>query len=192
MDRATANKLYRNHAGAMAYGEVSENGDRKIGTAFHVGSGVFLTARHVVERTKIISIHPTEYLLLPPEEADPELSSEQIKQGFRRYTPVFQEALKLADGPFYHSNQNVDVASFRVESVHPSMPIVKLGTHLDDWVRDRDWILTEAIILGYPRIPMTTAPCLVAARAELNAIVQFYNTKNIHFIVSAIPRLRTY
>ena len=54
MDRATANKLYRNHAGAMAYGEVSENGDRKIGTAFHVGSGVFLTARHVVERTKII------------------------------------------------------------------------------------------------------------------------------------------
>ncbi|MGX1118000.1 hypothetical protein RKD37_003363 [Streptomyces ambofaciens] len=50
----------------MAYVEVeSPNGDLGIGSAFHVGDGVFLTARHVVEDKRITEICMTESVSIP-------------------------------------------------------------------------------------------------------------------------------
>jgi hypothetical protein len=51
-----------------------------------------------------------------------------------------------------------------------------------------DFVLTEAIVLGYPPIPMTVTPHLVAARAEVNAQVDIRGQQHVHFILSAMPR----
>lgn len=194
MDRKLATKLYQQHAPAMAHVAVSDSrGNQRNGTAFHVGDGVFLTARHVVENMSIVEIKPTEPLLLPPERVYHDVPAKMIEKwekalGFRPYTRVPQEILNLTDGPYYHPNEEIDVAAFRVSGIDPDAPHVRLGLHLDDRILDHDWILTEAIVFGYPPIPMTTEPHLVVTRAEINAVVQFRHTQGVHFILSATPR----
>lgn len=53
-------KLFERYASAVAYVAVrSPTGAESIGTAFHVGEGVFLTARHVVEQREILQVRTT-------------------------------------------------------------------------------------------------------------------------------------
>jgi hypothetical protein len=194
MDTKTANQMFRKHAAAVACIEVADkNGDLGVGAAFHVGDGVFLTARHVVEGMSISSIHSTEMLLLPPEEAYPDLSDEQIEEwsralGFTPLTRTPTGPMKLAGGPYFHPDDSADIAALKVDHVHPKLPYVELGTHLDDWIKDEDWVLSEAIVLGYPPIPLTTSTHLVAVRAEINAVIGMMHSRNVHFIISAMPR----
>lgn len=43
--------LYESYRGAMAYIEVKlPNGDISIGSSFHLGEGIFITAKHVVDK----------------------------------------------------------------------------------------------------------------------------------------------
>ena len=65
MDSSTARRLYADRAHALAYVDVEKpNGDRNIGSAFHVGEGVFVTARHIVEGNKIVEVKITEPVAL--------------------------------------------------------------------------------------------------------------------------------
>jgi len=50
MDTSRARELFQKYGAAVAYVEVeSTTGERGLGSAFHVGEGVFVTARHVVD-----------------------------------------------------------------------------------------------------------------------------------------------
>lgn len=61
MNSNRATKLYAANANAMAYVDVKKsNGDRAVGSAFHIGDGVFVTARHVVEDSRIVEVKITE------------------------------------------------------------------------------------------------------------------------------------
>jgi hypothetical protein len=44
----------------MAYLAIERQGNAKIGSAFHIGEGVFVTARHVVENATITEIGITD------------------------------------------------------------------------------------------------------------------------------------
>jgi hypothetical protein len=45
-----ARTTFADYRGSVAYiATIDDNGDEGIGTAFHVGNGVFVTARHVLE-----------------------------------------------------------------------------------------------------------------------------------------------
>ena len=58
MDSNTAQELFKRFAGAIAYVAVEgQDGVQGIGSAFHVGEGVFVTARHVVENLKILEVN---------------------------------------------------------------------------------------------------------------------------------------
>ena len=72
-------------------------------------------------------------------------------------------------------------------AILPAIPDL-FSASLDDWINDNDFILSEAVILGYPPIPLTSSPRLVAARAEVNAVIDPYHSKKVHFVLSAIPR----
>lgn len=48
--------LYLRYGCCMACICVERNGDESIGSAFHVGDGIFVTARHVVENAKIVEM----------------------------------------------------------------------------------------------------------------------------------------
>ncbi|WP_338830435.1 hypothetical protein [Bradyrhizobium sp. 27S5] len=194
MDSDKAQELFLSHAPCMAYIAVrNADGDEGIGSAFHVGEGIFVTARHVVEGLEIIDIKPTHVLRLPLKEAVPETTDETIKSATEMYGqaptwPVFQNSLRLTKGPFFHSDAEIDVAVFGTEGLHPKTPYVKLGRHLDDWIVRTNFVLSELVVLGYPPIPLTREANLIAARAEVNAVVIVAPSSKSHFVVSAIPR----
>jgi hypothetical protein len=96
--------------------------------------------------------------------------------------------IHVTAGPYFHEDPRVDVAVLEAGKIDPRTPIVPLGTHLDEYLGPSSFVLTEAIVLGYPRVPMTTGPVLVGARAEINALALLYDAPHVHFILSATAR----
>ena len=79
----------------------------------------------------------------------------------------------------------MDIAAFIIEGLEG--PTIPLGSHLDDWLND-DFVLTEAIIMGYPPVPFSNGPVLVSARGEVNAVIDKYTGGHPQFIVSSLAR----
>lgn len=94
--------------------------------------------------------------------------------------------LKVVRGPFFHPNADIDVAAFVTEETDAiALP---LGSHLDDWIADDDFMLRKVLVLGYPPIPLFK-PTLVAATAEINAVADMYKPGgHPHFILSMMAR----
>jgi len=184
-------ELYLQNGCCMAYVAVEKNGDPGIGSAFHIGDGVFVTARHVLEDATIAEIRLTDSRLfyrsvLYPKE---ENGSYTITKDSQKVTLDFDGRVTLRDGPFYHPEASVDVAAFRVDGMAPEAPYVTLGGHYDDWIGRGDFETTDVLVLGYPPIPFTTEPLLIAAKTHVNAVADLRGTKSpVHFILSAIPR----
>jgi hypothetical protein len=79
-------------------------------------------------------------------------------------------------------------AVFKVRGIDPYTPVIKLGSNLDNFLDRDNLVLTEAIVLGYPPIPMTREPNLIGARAEVNALIDVYDAPYDHFVLSSTPR----
>ena len=202
MDSLRARQLYVQHASAMAYIDVEKpDGIRSIGSAFHVGDGIFVTARHVVEGNQIIEIKITEPIAVSSREYFTEVmkldvTDEYIEEYDARLTinghpPLFKHymrELEIIKGPYFAENEHLDIAAFGVREIHPAAGVIKLGVHWDDWVFRGLWHLSDALILGYPPIPMVNQAMLVAARAEINTFVVPRHVQAVHFILSAMPR----
>lgn len=191
MNSGIAHHLYAKYAGAMAYIAVeASDGTPGIGSAFHVGEGVFVTARHVVENQRIVKVAVTEKACVRLKGEEAVGAREFIVEGNDKYPmhTVYAGEMKVHKGPFYHPNEHVDIAVLQVANIDDRMPFVRLGDHLDDWLGESDFILSEVIILGYPPIPLTNRPHLVAARAEVNAKVDIRGSDHVHFVLSAMPR----
>jgi hypothetical protein len=203
MDTRRARILYHEHATAMAYVAVeTPDGTHAMGSAFHIGEGVFVTSRHVVEGNIIREIKVTESLGLTTREylkatREGEVSEEEIEwndksmigpDGVKRRWRYYIPPLELASGPHFARENDLDVAIFKVKEIHPEAAIVKLGIHYDDWVYRAEWRLSKAIVLGYPPIPMVNQPELIAASAEIHTHVVPRHSNALHFLLSATPR----
>jgi Trypsin-like peptidase domain len=195
LDSQAAQKLFLKYAPCMAYVAVrGRDGSNSIGSAFHVGEGVFVTARHVVENLEIVEVRSTHPLRRPIKEVIPEYTDDAVREiaallNREPTGPVFQAPLTVSQGPFYlPSDSTIDIAVFATKGLHSGTPHVPLGSHLDDWIYRINFVLSDALIFGYPPIPMTTSPYLVAARAEVNAVAQTRHSSKVQFIVSAMPR----
>ncbi|MGI2175762.1 S1 family peptidase [Shewanella ulleungensis] len=203
MNSKEAQALFVKYSNSVAYVEVEKsNGDLGIGTCFHVGEGIFITAKHVVENVKILDVKLTEPVAISTEEYFRDvLKSDVTDEYIAEYnktvgdvlkaTPKFKyhlNSLSISEGPFFHKDERVDLAAFKVESIHNSAGIAKLGIHYDDWVLRDVWNLSEAIILGYPPIPMVNEPVLVSSKAEIHTFVFPRHSPQLHFLLSATPR----
>lgn len=152
-------KIYEKYSKAVAYIEVKNQEDEiSIGSAFHIGEGVFVTARHVIENLEITDIGI---------------------DGLRH------KKLDIISGPFYHPDETIDVAVFKISDFN--FPIIPLGGHYDDWIGN-EFILTKAVVMGYPPIPFSNRPNLVSSSCEVNAIIDKYIGRHPHFILSSIAR----
>src|SRR5262245_21534435 len=139
MDSSTARRLYAEHAHALAYVDVEKpTGERNIGTAFHIGEGVFVTARHVVDGNRIVEVRITEPVLLTSREyfrevLKKEVSDEEITKhaalGDRGLHRHWLDPLEIVEGPCFADNPELDVAAFRVRDIHRAAGVVKLGIH---------------------------------------------------------------
>jgi hypothetical protein len=151
---------------------------------------VFVTARHILDGYRLLEVGSTEhtYIELVGAEAEEARTFLSVGGENRPVHRVENRVMPVTEGPYFHPDANVDVAVFKVEGIDERTPVVPLGSHLDDWLGRSDFVLTEAVILGYPPVPMTREPVLVGARAEVNAQVDLYDTRHVHFVLSAMPR----
>jgi S1-C subfamily serine protease len=182
MPSLSPRELFERYASAVAYIAVElPNGDEAIGTAFHVGEGVFVTARHVVQGRKIIEIANTEKRYVPDENGNV-----SVHGSAEQYRIIWPTVGRVVRGPFFHPDERVDVAAVIVEGLE--CPVIPLGSHLDDWLNDEAFTLAEVVVMGYPPVPQSDRPVLVASRGAVNAIIDKYTGKHPHFIVSAMAR----
>ncbi len=168
--------FYQLYAPCIAMLEsIGADGRIGTGTAFHIGDGYLVTARHVVENRELTAIEPARY-------ADVSLDSVQI--AYPSDETVDLALLKTDFSLEYYMNH----VSFWSDPGVTKVDHIEIGTHLDDWIDD-GLILFDVIIFGYPPIPTSTEPQLVAVRGEVNAIIDPYvGSKHPLFIVSPTAR----
>lgn len=172
-DKNVFRETYLRAAGAVAFvGIIDSDGHESIGSAFHIGDGIFVTARHVIDGVTITEIATTKSAHLN-EEADGRVSAP------RRF--------ELVDGPFFGPDQ-LDVAVFRVDLGGVPLPAIKVSQHTDFGLGESDLILVDVLIIGYPPIPFTTVASQVVMLGQINSIVRVRHSSALHFIASAMAR----
>jgi len=156
-------EIYRKNCKAMAYIEVeSPDSTTGIGSAFHIGEGVFVTARHVVDNNKILKMARTE----------------------QKYDE--EKVIEIIEDPLFHPNSDIDVAI--IKTANSNLPFIEIGGHLDDWI-NKSFILSKVVVMGYPPIPLSKEPTLVTTMAEINGIVDTYlGSNHPQFILSSMAR----
>jgi len=149
-------------------------GEKHIGTGFHVGDGLIVTARHVIDGMKNIRVHGTH-------------NNNVIVQ--RTYFPsnaLVDVAIIQTDFNLSYYMNKVSIAGATWEKID----YLPLGIEWDDFADD-SLVLYDVIVMGYPPIP-TAFPTLVTIRAQVNAIVDQYPSNGKHpppsYILSGIPR----
>lgn len=191
MSNHNLRSLYKKFSTALAYIAVEQNdGTQSIGSAFHVGDGVFVTARHVVEGNNILEVSTATSSFIPLSDEDTETPSCTVFNGeesFRAHR-ISPQVLAISKGPLFHEDPDIDIAVFKVSNLDKHTPHIPLGDHLDDWLGKDDFLLTDVLILGFPPVPFSNEPRLIGARGEVNALMDFRHVRHVHFIVSAMPR----
>jgi hypothetical protein len=145
-------------------------GDERCATCFHIGDGYMVTARHVVDGKRILSVGGWEPGLEPD-----------------RFYPAEENVdLAIVKTPIRLEPDRKVVHDGRYEEYASAVP---LGSHLDDWLNDDAFITQKVLVMGYPPIPMTSKPVLVSVEAEVVAIVDKYSgPRHPYFVLSNIPR----
>jgi len=191
MDTERARSVFTQYGPAVAYVEIeSADGVVGIGSAFHVGEGVFVTARHVVDGLRIRAVRTTERAHIRLE-GDAAANAREFLAVGEESVPIHTVSTsdyEIVAGPVFHPDERVDVAVFKVKTLDPLTPYVPLGSHLDDWLGQSDFVLSEALVLGYPPIPTSVHPVLIGAKAVVHAMIDRYNTPHPHFVLSGTPR----
>jgi hypothetical protein len=100
-DKSAFHETYVRAAGAVAFVAIIDaKGDEGIGSAFHIGNGIFVTARHVIDGVAIKETATTK---------SPHLTEEA---GGKAAPP---RRLEIVDGPYF-GPEGLDVAVFRYRS----------------------------------------------------------------------------
>jgi len=166
-------EIYTRAAGAVAFITIIDGkGDEGIGSAFHIGQGIFVTARHVIEGAKIKEIATTKSARLSEE------------AGGKTAPP---RRLEIVDGPYFGPD-GLDVAVFRVDLGDAPLPAITVSEHTDASLGEDDFVLSDILVIGYPPIPFTTIPSQVVTLGQINAVVRVRHSPVLHFIASAIAR----
>jgi hypothetical protein len=172
--------LYLKLGAAVAYVSVrNANGDEELGSAFHVGGGIFITARHVIDGHTVLGVGTTE----PSLKATADGKWRDVDFG-----PHFAavDRTERAEDP------TVDLALLWAPAFAYA-PFVPLGLHLDIILEPRRVLLERVLVMGYPRVPLTKPrgrrhATLVASSGEVNALADTLHGTHPVFIVSPMAR----
>lgn len=149
-------------------------GDLSNGSAFHIGDGWLATAAHVVnggEIEEIVSEYCSQALVIEKVicHRDARVDLAIIKTNLDLDHYIAKTTIHGAPDGF-------------VQTDH-----IAIGGHLDDWIDD-ELVLSKVLLMGYPPIPFSSGPVLLASEGEVNAVVDKYNGPHPHFIISNMGR----
>jgi hypothetical protein len=172
-------QLYRRYVGAVAYVCVRKpNGDEDTGAAFHVGSGTFATARHVVDGNTIIWFGTTQATVTPG------------KPRRNEFGPL---AVRSVDDVILSEDPAVDLALIRCTRF-VGTAVIPLWVGMDMIVTPLSNMTEPVLIMGFPRVPQTRSrgqdghPTLVASTGEVTAVADPLLGKHPVFLVSPMAR----
>lgn len=153
---------YLRFSGAvLAVSVKTPDGDHGTGTAFHIGDGWLVTAAHVVGENSIEAIWP----------------SASLRDG----SPGVRVLRRIL-----HPDPAVDLALIETDFRGPE---IEIGGHLDDWIDDDQFVLSRVLTMGFPPVPLTTGPVLVAATGEVSVLADSYlGPRSPYFLVSSVAR----
>jgi hypothetical protein len=155
---------------AVAYVAVIDaSGDRSIGTAFHVGNGVYLTARHAVDGYELESV-----------------SVDEGHDPFGAFDATEPHTFNVISEFLFHTDDRVDLACFVVNN--PPDEYINLGGHLDCFLGGYELLLHKTLVLGFPKIPMSKSPHLIASVGEVNGLLEEYHGNQLLFVISTMAR----
>src|SRR6266571_8236889 len=142
---------------------IDAHGEQSIGTGFHIGEGYFATARHVVDGfDQVIVEHTPGFAMIESIEVESTIFPEDE----RIDVAVLKTRIRFTD---YYLNGYKSMPGHTLRDFRG----IPFGALLDEGISD-DHILDEVILIGFPRIPFSEAPELVAVRGEINATVRSY------------------
>lgn len=153
---------------------LASDGSHSMGTAFHIGQGYFLTAKHVVENNKITEVAITQPLYKVVDHHAAPLSEDERPR-----------ILNVDLGPVL--SENDDVAVFRVKQ-YEGLPAIQLSSIHDMHQSEDLSLLSNVLCIGYPPIPLTAHPFQVAVDATVSALITIRGSKYLSFVVSATAR----
>lgn len=171
MPDVDSHTLYRTYAPSVIGLATASDGVKGMGTAFHIGDGFFLTARHVVEGRALVDVVVNEGTL------------STIHSIHFPSDPAVDLAILSTDFDLSHYMERVKI----VGADWPKADAIGLGTHLDDWVGD-EMVLMPVVMMGFPPVPTSRGPLMLAVSREVNAVLDRYTTPYVHFIVSSPAR----
>lgn len=161
--------------------------DHEIGAGFHIGDGYLATARHVVDKKKSIKV-----------------LTERVARGSLREKNAPEGQSIEVQQVFMLSDEKVDVAVLKTDftlrelryfpvvgengGVYEMPDHVSIAKACDAIIRDSQPALQSVMVLGYPPIPRCPAPVMVSVKADINAVIDRWDTPFVHWILSSIPR----
>jgi V8-like Glu-specific endopeptidase len=170
-------KLYLECRRSIAYVTVSTpDGDEAIGTAFHIGQGYFVTAKHVLHKNKIIEVGITQ-----PQQRAQDTHALPLSKAER---PL---SLKVVSEPIFAEAEVDDVAIFQVD-LQEELPSIKLNSTHDIYQSEDLALLSTVLCIGYPPIPLTVHPFQVAVDATVSALINIRGSEYLSYIISATAR----
>lgn len=170
--RSIWQEIYLRASSAVTVVSVLKDGQEQVGSSFHIGEGVFLTARHVVEGSQILEVASTKSI---------HLTNENKNQTFP------PQRFNIIEGPYYGAN-DLDIALFRAELGDLPLPYISVSDHTDFSFNEEDFVLSDLLLVGYPPISNTIVPNQIAVKGHINAVVRLRHSPALHFIVSATAR----
>ncbi len=149
-------------------------GNVSIGTGFHLGDGYVATARHVVEQRSDLQLR-SHYLAKVSRISDimlPKSGDDDV-------------ALLPTDFSLRHYMERTTTAG---HPPHLKTDHIPLPAMMSDWIGN-ELVMTVTIMLGFPPIPTSNEPVLVAARGEIMAVIEPYlGSQHPLFVTSSLPR----
>lgn len=135
-----------------------------------------VTARHVLDDGEVELIEPEHY-------ASPR--SLEIVRTFVPDDPRIDLAVLETNFSLQHFMEMTTIVQGRYQ--RPKVDAIPLGGHLDDWIDD-GLVLTRALTMGYPSVPLSSRSQLIASTGEVNGVIDRYDRPYVHFAVSTMGR----
>ena len=171
---------------AVLFVEVTKpNESLDIGSAFHIGNGYCVTARHVLEGNTVRTVG----------RHDTSLKTHFTTTGTTHTTTHCDFTHRTVEGIFHHPDDKVDAAIFRLGgkiriglgySASRLQPAIPLDDRADQ-LSEGEFLLREVLVLGYPKIPWADVH-LVVFRGDVSAVIESHQDRQRHFIVSGMAR----